>query len=170
MSDAIKKLVQRADKVAFMKVKDQFNRMKGFTSMNTSKNPKEYTRQYVDEIFETTDVVGISASIEYAFDQFKGDPVHDMLVEMTDNELIGTAATVEIMVVDFSKEQVGEGFPASKRTYSNIPNTEGDSLDAYTYGGTFRVNGKPVKGTASSTDDFEQIAEFKEAVTAPDGQ
>lgn len=170
MPETIKRLVQRADKVAFMKVEDKFNRMKGFTGLTTSKNPKEYTRQYVDDLFETTDVVGISSSIEYGFDQLKNDKVHEMLVEMIDDEKIGTDATVEIMVVDFSQEQVGGGFPARKRTYSNIPNTEGGSLDAYTYEGTFRVNGKTVKGTATSTDEFEATAEFKENTTpTPEG-
>ena len=158
-----KKLVQRADKVAFMKVKDKFERMQGFTGMSTSKNPKEYTRQYVDELFETTDVVGISASIEFAFDQFVGNPVHDKLTEMIDNEVVGTDAVVEIMVVDFTKKDSAEGeFQARTRKYSVIPNTEGGSLDAYTYEGTFRVNSNTEKVTATSTDKF-LTAEFKKA-------
>ena len=158
-----KKLVQRADKVAFMKVKDKFERMQGFTGMSTSKNPKEYTRQYVDELFETTDVVGISASIEFAFDQFVGNPVHDKLTEMIDNEVVGTDAVVEIMVVDFTKKGKAEGeFQARARKYSVIPNTEGGSLDAYTYEGTFRVNSNTETGTATSTDKF-LTAEFKKA-------
>ena len=155
MSD--KKLVQRADKVAFMKVDDKFQRMQGFTGMSTSKNPKEYTRQYVDELFETTDVVGISASIEFAFDQFVGNPVHDKLTIMIDDEVVGTDAVVEIMVVDFTKPATGgtgKAFEARTRKYSVIPNTEGGSLDAYTYEGTFRVNGNTEKGTATSEDDF----------------
>ena len=158
-----KKLVQRADKVAFMKVDDKFQRMQGFTGMSTAKNPKEYTRQYVDELFETTDVVGISASIEFAFDQFVGNPVHDKLTQMIDDEVVGTDAVVEIMVVDFTKKGQAEGqFEARTRKYSVIPNTEGGSLDAYTYEGTFRVNGNTEKGTATSTDKF-LTAEFKKA-------
>lgn len=153
-----KKLVQRADKVAFMKVNDKFIRMKGFTSLSTSKNPKEYTRQYVDELFETTDVVGISTSIDFNFDQFVGDPVHDELARLIDEELIGTEAIVEIMVVDFTKKSK-TGFEARKRKYSVIPNTEGGSLDAYTYEGTFRVNSGTEKGTATS-DDKWQTAKF----------
>lgn len=158
-----KKLVQRADKVAFMKVDDKFQRMQGFTGMSTAKNPKEYTRQYVDELFETTDVVGISASIEFAFDQFVGNPVHDKLTQMIDDEVVGTDAVVEIMVVDFTKKGQAEGqFEARTRKYSVIPNTEGGSLDAYTYEGTFRVNSNTEKGTATSTDKF-LTAEFKKA-------
>lgn len=158
-----KKLVQRADKVAFMKVDDKFQRMQGFTGMSTAKNPKEYTRQYVDELFETTDVVGISASIEFAFDQFVGNPVHDKLTQMIDDEVVGTDAVVEIMVVDFTKKGQAEGqFEARTRKYSVIPNTEGGSLDAYTYEGTFRVNSNTEKGTATSTDKF-MTAEFKKA-------
>ena len=44
------KLVQRADKVAFYGVKGEgdavtYHRMKGFTDISTSKNPKEYSRK-----------------------------------------------------------------------------------------------------------------------------
>ena len=112
-----KRLVQRADKVAFMKVEDKHVRMKGFTTQAISRNPKEYARQYVDELFETTDVVGISSSIEFAFDQFKGDLVHDELVRIIDEEKVGTDSIVEIMIVDFTKEDATTpgSFEARKR-------------------------------------------------------
>jgi hypothetical protein len=56
-------MVQRADKVAYLGIKGTgdtftYHRMKGFTEMSVSKNPKEYNRQYVDEAFEETDVTG----------------------------------------------------------------------------------------------------------------
>lgn len=148
-----RKLVDRAKKVAFAKVGETHKRMRGFTSLSTSKNPKEYTRQYVDELFETTDVVGISASMEFGFDQYTNDEVHALFVDIIDNEKIGSDALVEIVVVDFTK-QSGAGYEATKRNWSVIPNTEGGSLDAYTYEGTLRVNSSLVKGTATTTDDW----------------
>ena len=82
---------------------------------------------------------------------------------MIDNEVVGTDAVVEIMVVDFTKKGSAEGeFQARTRKYSVIPNTEGGSLDAYTYEGTFRVNSNTEKGTATSTDKF-MTADFKKA-------
>lgn len=148
-----RKLVDRAKKVAFQKVGEKYVRMRGFTSLSTSKNPKEYTRQYVDELFETTDVVGISASIEFGFDQYTNDEVHTQMVDIIDNEKIGSDALVEILVVDFTKKS-GSGFEATKRKWSVIPNTEGGSLDAYTYEGTLRVNSSLEKGTATSADEW----------------
>lgn len=147
-----RKLVRRADKVPFMKgkISTSYNRMQGFTSYNTNKNPKEYTRQYIDQLFETTDLVGMSVSVDFGFDQYIGDPVHDYLTELIDNEVVGTDAVVEIIVVDFTKP-VGVGYKAMSRKFAVIPNTEGDSFDAYTYSGTFRVNSEVVKGTASAT-------------------
>lgn len=76
-------LVSRSKKVMFYGVPDStgenviFKRMKGFTDQSTSKNPKEYARQYVDELFEQTDVVGYSPSTSYGFDQYAGNTVHD---------------------------------------------------------------------------------------------
>ena len=62
-------LVKRSDKVSFLgcinKGSETFNRMRGFTSLSGSKNPSEYSRQYVDEEFETTDVTGYSPSIDF---------------------------------------------------------------------------------------------------------
>ena len=57
-------LVPRSQKVLFYGVPaasgdtTTYHRMKGFTDVSTSKNAKEYTRQYVDELFEQTDVTG----------------------------------------------------------------------------------------------------------------
>lgn len=151
-----KRLIQRADKVAFAKIADTYYRMEGFTSLATNKNPKEYTRQYVDQIFETTDVVGISASMDFGFDQYTGDPVHDYIVDIIDNEKIGTDAGIEIMAVDFSKPGENEGeFHAKKREYSIIPNTEGGSMDAYTYEGTFKVKAAPEDVIVTSSDEWK---------------
>ena len=157
----LKKLVQRSDKVAFMKVNEKWHRMKGFTSLSMKKNPKEYSRQYVDELFETTDVVGISAATDFAFDQYKGDKVHDFLVDMIDNEKIGTQATVEILVVDFTRPTdapTGDEFFAKKRSYSVIPSSEGDSMDAYTYSGSFKVKSKAEEVKVKSTDDWQTLS------------
>lgn len=100
----IKKLVQRSKKVAFYKVDDKYERMTGFTSMSKSSNPKEYSRQYVDEDGEVTDVTGYSPSIDYAFDQYENNAVHDDIVAITEDELMGSDAVREIVIVDFTKQ------------------------------------------------------------------
>lgn len=158
----------RSKKVAFAEVENgTFNRMKGFTALTTNKNPKEYTRQYVDESFEVTDVVGISTSMDYTFDQMQGDPVHDKLISIIDGEKIGDDAVVSIVVVDFTQEgATGASFKAIKRDFAVIPGTEGDNIDAYTYSGTFRVKGERIEGEATSTDDWETCT-FTEGTIDP---
>ncbi len=154
-------LVTRERKVAFCAVPGEggstatYHRMKGFTTFSVSKNPTEYSRRYVDEDFERTDVTGISAAIEFNFDQFDGNPVHDYIANIIDEELIGSAAKIDIIVVDFTKEGSGsDSYTAKKRTYTVIPGTEGDSTDAYTYSGTFRADSETEIGTATSTDGW----------------
>lgn len=152
-------LVKRSKKVMFLEgTADKFNRMKGFTSLSTSKNPKEYTRQYVDEDFETTDITGISTSIEFAFDQLEGDAVHDKLVAIIDEERIGQDAVVNMVSVDLTQPGTaleGDSFVAVKRAFTVVPGSEGDSMDAYTYSGTFRVKGERVVGEATTTDGWK---------------
>ena len=140
-----------------------YHRMQGFTDMSKSLNPKEYSRQYVDEEFEQTDVVGFSPSIAYGFDQYLGNAVHDELVRLTDNEAIGSDAVRTIVVVDFTKPTANpDEYQATAREFSVIPDSEGGSMDAYTYSGTFKVKGDKIEGTATSTDNWQTL-EFVQA-------
>lgn len=153
-----RKLVKRSDKVSFFGNMnggtETFNRMRGFTTMSGSKNPSEYSRQYVDEEFETTDVTGYSPSIKFGFDQYTDDAVHTELVEILDGEKTGTDARRNIVTVDFSQPGETSGtYKAVKREYAIIGDADGDSMDAYTYSGTFRATGKRIEGTATITDN-----------------
>lgn len=153
---AFEELVKRNGKVAYMDVSTttiaNFLRMTKFTEISKSKNATEYSRTYVDEDGEVTDVTGYSEEISYAFDLYKGNLVHQRLVNITDNELTGNDALVKILQVDFSKP-VGSGYEARLRTYSVVPDTEGDSTEAYTYSGAFRKNSGFTIGVATITED-----------------
>lgn len=151
------KIIKRSQKLSFMEgtTGGTFNRLKGFTALSTSKNPKEYTRQYVDEEHETTDVVGISTSVEFNFDQMEGNEVHDKLVTIIDEEKIGADAIVTLLSVDLSKAgEAPDSFVATKRDFVVVPGTQGDKMEAYSYGGTFKVKGEKIKGEAKSTDNW----------------
>lgn len=152
-------LVKRSDKLAFMDVSSIYKRMTGFTTLTTNKNAKEYTRQYVDEDFENTDVTGYSPSIDFTFDQYTENDVHEALVALINADTTGTSAVVTILVVDKSDEVSAGIYNAWTRTYSVIGNTEGDSMDAYTYSGTLKVKGSRITGTATLDTD-ELIATF----------
>ena len=160
----MEKLVKRSGKVAFMDVSTtqipNFLRMRKFTEISKSKNPTEYSRTYVDEDGEVTDVTGYSEEISYAFDLYSGNLVHEKIVKITDDELTGDEALVNILIVDFSKPS-GDGYEARLRTYTTVPDTEGDATEAYTYGGTFRKNSKMSKGIATLNSD-NTVATFTE--------
>ena len=153
---AFEELVKRNGKVAYMDISTtsvaNFQRMRKFTEISKSKNATEYSRTYVDEDGEVTDVTGYSEEISYAFDLYKGNLVHQKLVDITDNEKTGNDALVKILTVDFSKP-VGSGYEARLRTYSVVPDAEGDSTDAYTYSGAFRKNSGFTIGTAVVSED-----------------
>ena len=160
-------MVKRSEKLAFMGVKNGetkvYKRMKNFTDMSTSKNAKEYSRQYVDEEFERSDIIGYATSISYNFDYDAENEVHKALVNISDNEMIGDGALVEIVVVDLASEGQDAGsFKAIKRQFTVVPDSEGNSMDAYTYGGTFKSNGDKIFGEATTLDEW-QIASFTQA-------
>lgn len=157
MSDNTEKLVKRSQKIAFMNVGTKeapnFQRMRKFTDISTSKNSKEYNRQYVDEDGDTTDVIGYAEQKSYAFDQYSNNPVHEKIVQITDDELTDDDASVEILVVDKSKSATGGGFEARKRNYAVVPDSDGNSTDAYTYSGSFKAKGTFEKVTATISAD-----------------
>lgn len=151
-------IINRSDIVAFAAITETTTsggtttttttnyRMTKFSKFSPNKNAKEYSRQYVDESAETSDVVGYAPAIDYAFDAHRNNPVHAYFQKVTDNEQIGDAATIDIISVDVTN---GDAY---KRTWAIVPAAEGDSLNAYTYAGTLKAKGEAVHGTATSTD------------------
>lgn len=153
-----KMLVGRHKRVAFMDADGSgktFTRMTGFTSLSDGKNSTEYSRQYVDEASERSDVVGYAPAIDYEFDRYTNDPVHEKIAAITDDEILGTEAQVDIVVVDLFEQKTSETTcTARKRTWSVIPDTEGDGTDALIYKGSFKAAGEITKGTATTTDGW----------------
>ncbi len=151
-------IVKRYKKLAFYGVPTAggegsytFYRMKGFDEISTAKNPREYSRQYVDEEFEQTDVVGYTPSITFGFDRFSGDAVHGDIIEIFDNEKVGADAVRPIIMVDMADNENH----AIKRDFAVIAENEGNGLDAYKYSGTFRVKGDKIFGKATSNDGWQ---------------
>lgn len=145
-------LVLRAKRVAFMDAGDKLTRMTKFTTMTPAKNPKEYTRQYVDESTETSDVIGYAPSIDYSFDLHTDNAVHEALAAISDGELLGSDTHVEIVTVDLFDS--AEEKPAIKRTYAVIPSGDSDGVEALKYSGTFKAVSGITVGTATSSDDW----------------
>ena len=150
-------LVTRPKKLAFYEVyRNVFHRMEGFTDLSYSQNPKEYSRQYVDEEFERTDIVGYAPSISYSFDRYTNNEVLTDIVKITENEYVGDLMKRRIVTVDLSGIDVGDG-NAKMREYSVIPDTNGDTTDCLTYSGNFKARGALVDCFATSDDDWQTI-------------
>ena len=135
-----------------------YHRMKYFTGLSQAKNPQEYSRKYVDEPNQRTDVTGYAPEMSYGFDKHRNDPVLTDIVKITNDELYGDDAVRDIITVD---TETGEAY---KRPYTVSPGTEGDDANIYKYSGSFKANGEKVKGTATSTDDWATVT-FEEEST-----
>lgn len=156
------KLVTRDKKVAFMAVggKDEtiFTRMTKFTSMSKSSNPVEYSRTYVDEAAERSDVTGYAPSIAYGFDQYENNEVHNDIISITEGEKVGDDAIRTILIVDFTAPVTASDttkYKAVKRNYSVIPDSDGGDENAYTYSGNFKASGAKEEVTVTSTDEWK---------------
>ena len=101
----------------------------GFTDLSESKNAKEYSRQYVHERSERSDVVGYAPSISYSFDMYQDDPVCEKIAEITDSEAVGDDAHIDIVVVHLFDVTSGKA-TAYKRTYAVVPDSKGSGTDS----------------------------------------
>lgn len=158
------KMVKRCQRVAFMNTDTtgsapKYDRMTKFSSLSNSKNPKEYSRQYVDQEFEESDVVGYAPSISYSFDRHTNTPVHETIAKIHDGELTGTETLVDIVVIDlFDPVGSAEGtYTARKRTWAVIPDADGDGSDALVYTGSFKAKSSVETGTATLSADGKTL-------------
>lgn len=142
-------IYNRADIVNFMNTgtaqAPTYTRMQGFTEGGKSLNAQTYDRRYIDEKTERSTVTGYSTSIGYNFDRIVGNAIHEKIANVHDNELVGE--TVQILTVNTKTND------ARLRNYSVIPDTDGDSTDAYTYSGEFHADGDITEGTATVSAD-----------------
>lgn len=154
-------MVNRADRLSFMDVgtsgTPKFERMTKFTTMTGGKNPKEYSRQYVDMLTESSDVVGYAPATEYSFDRHTGNGVHEKIAKVTDDECVGADTYVDIVTVDVFTADTQKRAIARKRTYSIVPDTEGDGTDALIYSGSFKAVSELTKGYATSEDNWKTV-------------
>lgn len=119
----------------------------GFSTLKESKNPKEYTRKYVNMKTEKTDVIGYSPSIEYTLDVYSNSPVVDDFVTIADEELTGNDAIRTITNVNKWKKDEGGKYYAVQRSYAVIPSDKGGGTDALIYSGTMKAASDLVIGT-----------------------
>lgn len=142
MSDtpAISELVTRDQFESYISINDAFELIgDGFTTLKESKNPKEYTRKYVNMKTEKTDVIGYSPSIEYTLDVYSNSPVVEDFVTIADEEKIGNDAIRTIVNVNKWKADADGKCYAVKRDYAIIPSDKGDGTDALIYSGTMKA-------------------------------
>lgn len=128
----------------------------GFTEFMESKNAVSYQRRYIHESVKRTDVTGYAPTVDYEFEVYTGNPVIEKLRKITDGELTGSGAWVEICTVDLFEETDTAGVcRASVRTYSVIPDECGEGTDTLLYTGTLKAISAPETGTfMTSTGTF----------------
>lgn len=164
------KIKKRSDKIAFYGITDKnittYYRMKGFTDFTVNKNPAEYSRKYVDESFEQSDVVGYSPSVSFSLDVIGGNKVAEDIEKIATNESLGADVVRSIVIIDLSKSESGK-YNAVKRDFAVIIDTEGSGTDAYQISGTLKAKSNVVSGTASTSDKFATVT-FTSNITSSD--
>lgn len=146
-------IVNRAERKHYMNTGTTKNPIwtqigEGFTEFTESKNAVSYGRRYIHEVTKRTDVTGYAPVIDYEFEVYRGNPVIEILREITDLEMCGDGAQVDILTVDTFDETENNGvYRAVCRRYSVIPDECGEGTDALCYTGTMKAVGDIITGT-----------------------
>ena len=146
------RLIKRAELRSFMELNPTGSAItyfligEGFTNLAESKNAQEYSRQYIHEYTERTDVVGYAPTLAYSVDAHTNNEVIKKIMEVTDKELTGSDAVVPVVSVNTFEEVETGKCKAYKRNYSIIPDGKGDGTDALVYTGTLHAVGDVVEG------------------------
>lgn len=162
-------LVTRSELLSYMNVGTSESPLweligEGFTTFTETKNPQEYERHYVHEKSSRTDVVGYAPAIEYSTDFYTNNKVIAKIMKITDEELIGSDAQVEICHVHTwdVKTPASGSTPAVctalRRKYAVIPDGKGDGTEALIYSGNLKAVGDVVKGAFNGTKFTEDEA------------
>ncbi|MBQ8587882.1 MAG: hypothetical protein IJ454_00665 [Clostridia bacterium] len=162
-------LMMRYDGKNFFEIPDgDIMRMEGFKTLSENVSPEEYARKYVDRKSQTVDVVGYNSVMDFEFDRYVGNEVHDDIVDLHEKKVVGTKARRNIYYVDFTQPE-GDGFRAVKVPCSVIMSGKGAATEAMTYAGALKGAGEPVFGVAKiatptngNPDNVETIT-FEEA-------
>ena len=112
----------------------------GFTDFTENKNPREYSRRYIHESTERTDLVGFAPSVTYAFDVCDTDCVQEHLLKMTMEEMVGADAQVTVVTAFLYRPGKREGCVcAVRRSYTVCPARLGSGTDALICSGTMKA-------------------------------
>lgn len=130
----------------------------GFTEFMESKNAVSYQRRYIHEATKRTDITGYAPEIDYELEVYSDNPVIEKIRLITDREMTGDHAKVEVVCVDLFDETGDSGiYNAVKREYSVIPDECGEGTDALCYTGTMKAVGDIIVGVfAASSRTFTE--------------
>ena len=119
----------------------------GFTEFTENKNPREYSRQYIHEAAERTDVIGFAPSVTYAFDVFEADAVQAALMDIMLSEATGDAAVVTVVTAFLHRKTEGGRVEAIRREYTVCPAKLGAGTEALICSGTLKARSDGKRGT-----------------------
>lgn len=156
-------LIKRQDKGVFYKPEGSegvYYRLRGFSELNFSENPIEYKRSYVDEEYERVDVTGYSPNMEYCFDRFLNNPVHDDIVRISEGRKILRTSQREIIIADMTGEEKEKS--AVSALWTVIPETSRKE-STMSYRGRFCRYGSEISGTITSDDCWQSCVFIPES-------
>ena len=146
-------LVAKNEKVAFYQVRPDavYRRMEEFTQLSADKNAS------IKQCGETF-WIHYRPVLQYCFDRFRDNLVHNDLAAVHADEKAGTAEFRKVLVADFTRPVRQDTYIATMHTFAVVPGTEGDALRTCRYSGKLYALDVAANGYVSSDDGWQSCS------------
>lgn len=142
---------------------------KGFTTMSGAMNPQVLTITYIDDYSSTT-TTGFEPEWSIDGNIYTGDPVNDMLHEMTWEMAKGDDAILYLLrVMMWHDGEEPDSYKAKRHRCNWAPDSDGGGAggENNTFSGTLQAKGHPSFGSAKITLDTGVVPHVETAVFIP---
>ena len=113
----------------FMETESGFEKLEGFSELGFESGAQSYVRKYFSAREKAVDIAESLPVIKYKFDRLKNNAVHQEIVKITDDRLVGEDAVKCFVFVDFSDESEGM-YSATKQCFA-VKGIKRDSGQGY---------------------------------------
>ena len=147
-------------KVLFMRIpgaSPEIRRMTCLASLDRLYKPTVRAKQYFDEPFRRSDVVGRSLAYKFEMILRLGDPLHDRLAELTENSF-GSDEAVTLYEADVSRSDENGYCPCTEALFTLIPEKRYfDENGMLRCSGEFAQRSIPTEGLAVLSNDGSSL-------------
>jgi len=138
----------------------------GITSLTEEFNPETESKHYINMASASNQIKSYAPTISVEKEYIKDEELQKWIDEKVRLLPVGKEAESDYIRINILETASADGsYPAIKRKFAVIGDSEGNGTDAYQYSGTFKTAGSSIKGSATITEPEDGNPENVKVIT-----